>query len=133
MRTADLHTHFWPQSFLDTTAAGKPWFGWTLESDGGDGLILTGGGYGPYLVKGYHRVDLKDPEMRIGRRIAEQGIDFEAVMIVGYLWSYHLDESESSALHARRERRAGCAREGGCRPLLGSRTSAPTAYGSIDR
>ena len=98
MRTADLHTHFWPQSFLDTTAAGKPWFGWTLETDGGDGLLLTGGGHGPYLVKGYHRVDLKDPEMRIGRRIAEQGIDFEAVMIVGYLWSYHLDQSESSAL-----------------------------------
>lgn len=98
MRTADLHTHFWPQSFLDTTAAGRPWFGWTLEPDDRGNLVLAGGGFGPYLIKGYHRVDLGDPAQRIRRRIDEQQIDYEAVMIVGYLWSYHLDEHESASL-----------------------------------
>lgn len=98
MNTVDMHTHFWPDSFLEAATRGSEWFGWKLETSSDGVSVLTGDRFGPYNVKGLRSQDLRDPAARIARRQAEQGIDFEAVMIVGYLWSYHLGARDSAAL-----------------------------------
>jgi len=98
MQAIDMHCHFWADSFIKAARAGKEWYGWKLEKDGSGGNVLSGEGGGPYRVLSFPEVDLADPAARTQRRMESQGIDFQAVMPVGYLWSYHLGEADSVSL-----------------------------------
>lgn len=92
----DLHSHYWPEGFLQAARSGKPWFGWTVENRNGQ-TYLRSGHTRDYPIK-LPDADLADPSARHRHRSEAQGIELEAVMVVGYLWSYHLAGADSAAL-----------------------------------
>lgn len=96
LRGVDLHTHYWPEGFLEAAAAGRPWFGWRVEQRDG-GTFLCSDHTRDYPIS-IPSADLGDNLGRHRRRSAAQGIDLEAVMVVGYLWSFHLGAADSAAL-----------------------------------
>lgn len=96
MRAVDLHSHYWPQGFLEAVDAGRSWYGWSVERRG-DQTLLRSDHTRDYPIS-LPGADLAEPLARHRRRADAQGIDLEAVMVVGYLWSYHLGPDESAAL-----------------------------------
>lgn len=94
----DTHTHFWPRGLLRAAETGQGWYGWRPLREA-DGRIIFAVG-SEVVVFPPPAVDLDDPEARIAKRRAQQGIEFEAVMVVGFLWNYHLD-GETGARYCR--------------------------------
>lgn len=92
----DLHTHYWPEGFLAAARSGMPWYGWTVERRGEQAFLMSEHTR-DYPVS-LPAADLADPAARNASRFAAQGIDLEAVMVVGYLWSYHLGASDAASL-----------------------------------
>lgn len=88
MRAFDLHAHYWPSGLLDAIEHEREWFGWQPRR-GPDGVELRLGDV--VLPFAPPKVDLADPATRTARRRQEQGIEAEAVMVVGFLWNTHLD------------------------------------------
>lgn len=94
----DTHTHFWPRGMLAAAAEGSSWYGWRpLREADGRTLFAVGSTTVAFPPPA---VDLDDPQARIARRREQQGIEFEAVMVVGFLWNYHLD-AETGARYCR--------------------------------
>jgi aminocarboxymuconate-semialdehyde decarboxylase len=96
MKAVDLHTHYWPEGFLDAARSGRAWYGWTVEHRG-DRAYLCSDHTRDYPIS-LPEADLGDHLGRHQRRQADQGIELEAVMVVGYLWSYHLGAADSASL-----------------------------------
>lgn len=92
----DLHTHYWPEGFLAAARRGRDWFGWRVERRNGQAFLISDHTR-DYPVS-LPDVDLADPLGRHRARFSDQQIDLEAVMVVGYLWSYHLGPVESAEL-----------------------------------
>lgn len=89
MRAFDLHAHYWPSGLLDAIEREQEWYGWYPQRSSDDRVELRlGDTVLPFTPP---RVDLADPHARIARRGREQGIEAEAVMVVGFLWNTHLD------------------------------------------
>jgi aminocarboxymuconate-semialdehyde decarboxylase len=96
LQGVDLHTHYWPDAFLQAAATGKSWYGWTVEYRDGKAFLCSDHTR-DYPIS-IPSADLGDNLGRHQRRSSAQGIDLEAVMVVGYLWSYHLGAADSAAL-----------------------------------
>jgi|GEM_PF-624409 aminocarboxymuconate-semialdehyde decarboxylase len=98
----DMHTHFIPRGFYEAAKKGKDWYGCTLVKghvdDGSGGIsnehmIISGVTYP--IFKG--EAELSDPEERSRKRKLDEDIDIQALMVIGYLWNYHLDTKKGSA------------------------------------
>ena len=89
----DVHTHFLPESMIDTLRAGQVWHGWRTDR-GPDGTerIVSDGGIAPFPLA---MADQEWPDRISGRR--EAGIDVQAIMLPTFLWSYHLPGAEAAA------------------------------------
>jgi len=95
----DMHAHWVPRRLMSESQAGRDWYGWR---------ILQGGAGREYASLGQHMLlfsasqgTLEDPMDRAKRREAEDGITFEALMLTGLFWNYHLPED--AAVRACRE------------------------------
>jgi aminocarboxymuconate-semialdehyde decarboxylase len=90
----DMHAHYTPRGFLEAAKRGKSWYGWRMLHDAqGQEYLSLGERVFPFPQGS----DLLNPEKRIQTRIAEQGIDFEALIVIGYMWNYHLEPKEGVA------------------------------------
>ena len=98
----DMHTHFVPSGFYAAASKGRDWYGCTLVrgevNDGSGGqaneyMVIAGGMYP--LFPG--EAEIIDPVERSRRRKAEEDIDIQAIMVIGYLWNYHLDTMQGAA------------------------------------
>ena len=89
----DLHSHFWPRGFLEAMYTGKEWFGWKKIDEVGTKTRLSL--KDEILTFTIPKIDLADPVARSKKRIETQGVSLEAPMVVGFLWNYHLGDSES--------------------------------------
>lgn len=96
LRGVDLHTHYWPEGFLQAARTGEAWYGWTVEYRDGQ-AVLRSEHTRDYPIS-LPDADLGDPAGRHQQRSQAQGIDLEAVMVVGYLWSFHLGAADSAKL-----------------------------------
>lgn len=92
MRAIDMHAHYWPRGILKAVRDGSEWYGWHARERAGGGTELVLGDIAiPFKAP---ERDLEDPDGRTAARIAAQGIDFEALMVVGFLWNHHLGPEE---------------------------------------
>lgn len=95
-RAADLHTHYWPEGFLDAARGGEEWYGWNVEWRDGKAFLCSD--HTRDYPIALPDTDLAASDERRRARLEAQGIDFEALMVVGYLWSYHLEADDSAKL-----------------------------------
>lgn len=91
----DMHAHFWPFGLLRAIGAGESWYGWVGVPD------LVGGGTHLSLDGRPVRFDVPDHDLddapaRDAERQGHQGITSEALMVVGFLWNYHLDAARGA-------------------------------------
>jgi aminocarboxymuconate-semialdehyde decarboxylase len=95
MQAIDMHAHYWPRGLLAAVRGGREWYGWrpTTTAAGKPALELMGETL-PFTAP---EQDLEDPEARQKIRWETQGVDFEALMVVGFLWNYHLDPEQGAA------------------------------------
>ena len=98
----DMHTHFIPSGFYAAARKGRDWYGCTLvrgEAKGGldeqakEHMVIAGTMYPMFPGE----ADIQDPAERARRRKEEEDIDLQALMIIGYLWNYHLDTKQGAA------------------------------------
>lgn len=98
----DMHTHFVPSGFYAAAKKGRDWYGCTLVRgdvhDGSGGqdkehMVISGRMYP--LFPG--EAEIVDPAERSMRRKADEDIDIQAMMVIGYLWNYHLDIKQGAA------------------------------------
>jgi len=92
MQAIDMHSHYWPKGILRSVREGTEWYGWRADTKP-DGSVVLRLGDVAIPFKAPER-DLEDPDGRIASRIQAQGIDFEALMVVGFLWNHHLDAAD---------------------------------------
>ena len=95
MQAIDMHAHYWPRGLLAAAREGREWFGWRPGAgpSGEPTLELAG----ETIAFNAPAKDLEDPKARQKIRWETQGIDFEALMIVGFLWNYHLSPDDGAA------------------------------------
>ena len=89
-----MHAHYTPRGFLAAAKKGKDWYGWRMlhDAQGREYMSLD------ERVFPYPRgSDVLDPQTRIQTRIAKNGVDFEALIVIGYMWNYHLGLKEGVA------------------------------------
>ena len=91
----DIHTHMLPRRLYEAAQRGQEWYGASLvrDSQGQEHVALRGTllPLPPGLLFG------AAPEERIRLRKEQEGIDVQAVSIVGYLWNYELDAQQGAA------------------------------------
>lgn len=91
----DMHAHWVPRGLIRAAEKGVPWYGWRILQGPNDVEYLAlDQRLWPYRAAGS---SLLDPDERRRQRIAEQGIDFEGLMLLGLLWNYHLPPDEGAA------------------------------------
>lgn len=91
----DMHAHWVPRGLIRAAEKGVPWYGWRILQGPNDVEYLAlDQRLWPYRAAGS---SLLDPDERRRQRIAEQGIDFEGLMLLGLFWNYHLPPDEGSA------------------------------------
>ena len=94
MRALDMHAHYWPKGLLDAIEREQDWYGWQIRQRDDGKVDLRFRGFSlPFAPP---PADLADPDERITRRRDEQGIEAEALMVVGFLWNTHLDSAEGA-------------------------------------
>lgn len=92
VQAIDMHAHHWPRGILAAVRDGREWYGWrSRRRDDGRTELLLGDVVIPFRVP---EKDLEEPDGRHRDRMSAQGIDFEALMVVGFLWNHHLAASE---------------------------------------
>lgn len=87
----DMHSHWVPRGLIAASAANRDWYGWRLLRDSGGREYL---GLGTKLSQGGSKGQLDDPAARAKARAAD-GIHLEALILLGALWNYHLDEADA--------------------------------------
>ena len=95
----DMHAHWVPRRLMSESKAGRDWYGWRILQDGADREYASLGQH--MLLFSASQGTLDDPMGRAKRREAEDGITFEALMLTGLFWNYHLPED--AAVRACRE------------------------------
>jgi hypothetical protein len=95
----DMHAHWVPRRLMSESQAGRDWYGWRILQDGADREYASLGQH--MLLFSASQGTLDDPMGRAKRREAEDGITFEALMLTGLFWNYHLPED--AAVRACRE------------------------------
>lgn len=92
VQAIDMHAHYWPRGILRAVREGTEWFGWRAVKSKRGGIELVLGDVAiPFKAP---EQDLEDPSSRMKNRMEAQGIDFEALMVVGFLWNHHLEADE---------------------------------------
>ena len=87
----DMHAHWVPRRLMSELKAGRDWFGWRVLHDGaGREYASLGQRMLPFSAS---HGTLDDPMARAAKRQADEGIDFEALMLTGLFWNYHLPEA----------------------------------------
>jgi len=85
----DVHAHWVPRGLMAAHAAGKDWYGWKVLSDPSGAQHLSLGEFVfPFEIA---PATLSDPLGRIQRRIDNDGVDREALLLLALFWNYHLD------------------------------------------
>lgn len=92
----DMHSHFWPRGLLAAARTGGEWFGWRPKQGTGGPIVLTFRDH--TITFAPPPSDLAEAEARTESRRVAQGIDFEAVMVVGFLLDYLLPPREQAAM-----------------------------------
>ena len=95
----DMHAHWVPRRLMSESKAGRDWYGWRILQDGAGREYASLGQH--MLLFSASQGTLDDPMGRAKRREAEDGITFEALMLTGLFWNYHLPED--AAVRACRE------------------------------
>ena len=92
----DIHTHYAPSSLYAAAGRGKDWYGVTFSRDAQGHQVATLGDYRFPLEGG---LDIRDPAQRIADRVADEGIDFEVLTLIGNLltWVNELDTEQAVA------------------------------------
>lgn len=89
----DMHAHWSPRGLGKAAAAGRDWYGIRAYRDAqGKEHVSLGE---QTLAFGASAALLSDPAARSAARVSE-GIDFEALLLTGTFWNYHLDEDASA-------------------------------------
>lgn len=90
----DMHAHFLPRAFVAAAKKAQSWYGWQLARDasGAEHLLVEERSFP--LPPG---CDIPDPEERHRIRKETQGIDMEALIVIAYMWNYHLETKDSIA------------------------------------
>ena len=90
----DMHAHFLPRAFVAAASKGKSWYGWELlrNGEGQEFLLVEERGFP--LPPG---CGISDPEERHRIRKSSQGVDMEALIVIAYMWNYHLETKDSIA------------------------------------
>lgn len=89
----DTHAHWSPRG-LARAADGGDWYGWRIFRDAqGREHVALGD---QVLALAVSRSFLDDPAARAAARRANEDIDFEALVLTGTFWNYHLDEADSA-------------------------------------
>ena len=112
----DMHAHWVPRRLMSESQAGRDWYGWRILQDGAGREYASLGQH--MLLFSASQGTLDDPMGRAKRREAEDGITFEALMLTGLFWNYHLPEDCSGACLPRGKRRGCRSSEGLSGPLL---------------
>ena len=88
----DMHAHWVPRRLVETATAGGDWYGWRLLQDkAGQEYVVLGDRVAPLKIS---HGTLANPDERAAER-ARDDVDFEALMLLGMFWNYHLDESDA--------------------------------------
>ena len=95
----DMHAHWVPRRLMSESAAGRDWYGWRILKDGAGREYASLGAH--MLLFSASEGTLQDPVARAKERKAKDGITFEALMLTGLFWNYHLPED--AAIRACRE------------------------------
>ena len=95
----DMHAHWVPRRLMSESKAWRDWYGWRIVQDGAGREYASLGQH--TLLFSASQGTLNDPVGRAKRREAEDGISFEALMLTGLFWNYHLPED--AAVRACRE------------------------------
>lgn len=94
----DMHAHWVPRRLIETANADSDWYGWRLLFDpSGQEYVAMGERIARLKIS---HGGLTDPAARAAAR-ARDDVDFEALMLLGLFWNYHLDEAD--AIHCCRE------------------------------
>jgi aminocarboxymuconate-semialdehyde decarboxylase len=88
----DVHTHWVPRRLVSESAAGRDWYGWRILHDQSGAEYIALGDRVTRL--GVSKGTLVDPQTRAAGRDAV-GVRFEALMLLGSFWNYHLDEASA--------------------------------------
>jgi aminocarboxymuconate-semialdehyde decarboxylase len=86
----DMHAHWVPRRLMSESKAGRDWYGWRILNDGAGREYASLGQR--MLLFSASQGTLDDPMARANRRQAGEGITFEALMLTGLFWNYHLPE-----------------------------------------
>ncbi len=92
----DIHTHYAPGGLYAAAKRGKDWYGASIVRDAQGGEQIAYAGRQSDLHPG---LSILDPEQRIQGRIDDEGIDFEALCLIGNLltWIFHLEPEQAAA------------------------------------
>lgn len=91
----DMHAHYLPTGFLEATKRGQDWYGWRLFKD------ASGGAYLAVEERSFpipSNSDVLEPEKRHAIRKREQDVDMEALIVLAYMWNYHLETKQAIAV-----------------------------------
>jgi aminocarboxymuconate-semialdehyde decarboxylase len=95
MDAIDMHAHWSPRGLVRQSAAGKDWYGWRVFKDatGREHIAL-----GERILAFAASTSLMDdPAARAEMRRRDEGIGFQARMLTGTFFNYHLDETAAAA------------------------------------
>ncbi len=90
----DMHSHWSPRGLARAAAAGDDWYGWRIfkELNGREHVAI-----GPHVLPfSASKSLLDDPASRAMTRKRDEDIDFQALMLTGTFFSYHLDEADAA-------------------------------------
>jgi aminocarboxymuconate-semialdehyde decarboxylase len=92
----DIHTHYAPSGLYAAADRGKDWYGASIARDGAGGEQIVFGNWRSGL---HPDLSIRDPERRIQGRKDDEGIEFEALCLIGNLltWVYHLEPRQAAA------------------------------------
>lgn len=90
----DMHAHWSPRGLVRQSAAGGDWYGWRIFKDQSGREYVAQGQH--VLSFAASRSVLDDPAGRAKQRRASEDIEFEALVLTGTFWNYHLDESDAA-------------------------------------